>query len=129
VLGLETVRGIRVVGDANALDTLVVAADALVLRLAPDDAFVVLPKLDGQLDAEYPKAIVVEETGFVGCWLTPAQLALHVIPHVDWALPDARPALAQGLIAGVPCKLWLESGRALLLCPGPYAHELVERLG
>jgi hypothetical protein len=129
VLGLETVRGIRVVGDADALDVLVGAVDALVMRLAPDDAFVVLEKPDGRLDPEYPAAILVEETGFVGCWLTAAQLALHVIPHVDWALPDARPALAQGLIAGVPCKLWLESGRALLLCAGPYAHELVERLG
>jgi len=129
VLALETVRGVRVVADADALDAMLVAADALVLRLAPDDVFVVTPKPDGRLDVEYPNAIVVEETGFVGCWLTPAELAVHVIPHVDWVLPDARPSLAQGLIAGVPCKLWFEAGRTLLLCAAPYAHELAERLG
>jgi hypothetical protein len=129
VLALETVRGIRVVGDADVLDGMVVAADALVLRLALDDAFVVPQKPDGPLDLDVPRAIVVEETGFVGCWLTPAQLAEQVIAHVDWVLPEARPALAQGLIAGVPCKLWLEPSRALLLCSAPYAHELAERLG
>ncbi len=129
MLALETVRGSRVVADPAVLDGLVVVQGTLVLRFAPDDAFVLPLEPEGRLDAADPEAIVVEEAGFVGCWLTPGQLADQVIPHVDWVLPEARPALAQGFVAGVPCKLWLEAGRALLLCAAPYAHELAERLG
>ena len=71
--------------------------------------------------------IVVDEVGFVGWWLTPEELD-HVVTHIDWPLPTDRPALAQGLIAGVPAKLWLDEDRALLLCAAAYAHELEERL-
>ena len=44
-----------------------------------------------------PEAIVVEETGFVGCWLTPGQLADQVIAHVDWVLPDGSAGPGPGL--------------------------------
>jgi hypothetical protein len=73
-------------------------------------------------------AIVEDEAGFVGWWLTPDEVARIVLPHVDWPLPLERPALAQGLVAGVPAKLWLADDRALLLCAAAYAHELEERL-
>lgn len=128
MLALEPVRGIRVVADASALDTLVVVEGAIVLRFAPDEALVIFAKPGGELDERFSNAIVVEEAGFVGCWLTPAQLRTDVLPHVDWQLPDPRPTLAQGFVAGVPARLWLESDRALLLCAAPYAHELAERL-
>jgi hypothetical protein len=71
---------------------------------------------------------VVDEAGFVGWWLTLDELNDAVVPHVDWPLPEDRPALAQGLVAGVPAKLWLAEDRALLLCAAAYAHELVDRL-
>jgi hypothetical protein len=74
-------------------------------------------------------AIIEKEVGFVGWWLTPDELATAVLPHVDWPLPSSRPALAQGLVAGVPAKIWLTDDRALLLCAAAYAHELAERLG
>ncbi len=64
----------------------------------------------------------------MGCWLSAQELTDHVLPHVDWSLPDERPVLAQGLIAGVPAKLWLTTDQSLLLCAAPYAHELSERL-
>jgi len=45
-------------------------------------------------------------------------------------MPTARPALAQGSIAGVPAKLWLPAdGDALLLTAAAYADELSRRLG
>jgi hypothetical protein len=128
VLVLETIPGVRVVADAAAVDGMVVADGAVVLRFAPDDVFVTFPKPGREVDELLPQAIVVRETGFVGCWLTSDELASRVLPHIDWVLPTARPVLAQGLIAGVPAKLWLESGRALLLCATPYAFELAERL-
>ena len=74
-------------------------------------------------------AIIEQDAGFVGWWLTPSELETSVLPHVDWPLPSSRPALAQGLVAGVPAKIWLTDDRALLLCAASYAHELAERLG
>ena len=129
MLALETVEGYRLAADAADLDKLIVE-NVLVLRFAPDDVFGVLLQPDGWLDLENSStAIVVKEAGFVGCWLSSDELAVRVLAHVDWALPEARPVLAQGLIAGVPAKLWLESGRALLLCAAAHAHELADRLG
>ena len=128
MLVLETVRGVRVVAPGATLDTMVVADGGLVLRFAPDEAFVILPEPGRELDEAFAEAIVVAETGLVGCWLTSDELTARVVPHIDWGLPATRPTMAQGLIAGVPAKLWLESGRALLLCAAPYAFELAERL-
>ena len=125
MLALETIRGFRAVADPAAFDSMKVVAGTVVLRFAPDDAFVLL---EGKLESVAHDGIVVEETGFVGCWLTPAEVASRLVPHIEWPLPTARPVLAQGLIAGVPAKLWLESSRALLLCAAPYAHDLAERL-
>ena len=48
--------------------------------------FTFYPKPGGDVDDGFPKAIVAPETGFVGCWLTPDELAAHVVPHIDWAL-------------------------------------------
>ncbi|MGH2465922.1 MAG: hypothetical protein ACRDGI_10715 [Candidatus Limnocylindrales bacterium] len=129
MLALETIPGVRIVADSAVLDGMVVAEGAVVLRFAPDEAFAIMPKPGGDVDEGSPKAMVVRETGFVGCWLTPDELTVRVLAHVDWALPAHRPMLVQGLVAGVPAKLWLETGRALLLCAAPYAHELEERLG
>jgi len=95
------------------------------LRFAPDDLFVVGP---GTFAWAGEPAIVERETGFVGWWLTLEELHDHVVEHIDWPLPAERPALAQGLIAGVPAKLWLTHDRVLLLTNAAYAHELTERL-
>ena len=51
------------------------------------------------------------------------------MPHIEWPLPETRPVLVQGTIAGVPAKLWLEEDRALLLTLAAYRHELESRLG
>ena len=122
---LEAMPGLRVVATPEALDGALWSEDAIVLRFAPDDAFAI-----GMSDVALAddNAIVEPERGFVGTWLTRDELVDHVQPHIEWPLPAARPALAQGLIAGVPAKLWLEDDRALLLCAAAYAHELTERL-
>lgn len=125
MLALERLRGLRVVADPEALDAVSWNEEALVLRFAPDDAFAIDATSVEVSDAE---AIAAEENGFMGAWLTADELVERVMPHIEWPLPDARPALAQGLIAGVPSKLWLTDDRALLVCPAAYAHELAERL-
>ena len=115
---------LRVVASPEALDGLSLPDERPMLRLAPDDLMVI-----GAASVEVSgDHLVVDETGFVGWWLTPEELREQVVPHVDWPLPTTRPALAQGLVAGVPAKLWLAEDRALLLCAAAYAHELQERL-
>ncbi len=119
----EALRGIRVVADPSVLDALTWPDGVAALRLAPDDLFAL-----GATQAEVAAALVEEETGFVGWWLALEELYDHLREHIDWPLPETLPALAQGLIAGVPAKLWLTEDRALLLCAAAYAHELEERL-
>ncbi|MEO8638729.1 MAG: hypothetical protein ABI458_02295 [Chloroflexota bacterium] len=120
----ERLPALRVVGAPEALDELTVPDEHPVLRLAPDDLLVI-----GAASVEVAgENLVVDDAGFVGWWLTPDEVRDLVVPHVDWPLPTARPALAQGLVAGVPAKLWLAEDRALLLCAAAYAHELEERM-
>ena len=45
----------------------------------------------------------------------------------EWALPQQRPAFAQGAVAGVPVKLWLEGDQVLFVVPSPYVHDFEER--
>ena len=120
----EPLPALRVVASPEVLDDVTVPDDHPMLRLASDD-LLVIGAASVQVVGEH---LVVDEAGFVGWWLTPDEVMQAVVPHVDWPLPTARPALAQGLVAGVPAKLWLAEDRALLLCAAAYAHELEERL-
>lgn len=122
----EPLTAVRVVADPRALDGLAWPDGAATLRLAPDDVLIIG---DARADVGEEHAIVEDETGLVGWWLTIDELTDRVLPHVEWPLPAARPTVVQGLVAGVPAKIWLAEDRALLLCAAAYAHELVERLG
>ena len=131
MLALETLHGTRVVAAPATLDAAVWPAAATVLRFAPDDVFVIGGET---LTVTGEHAIVAAEAGFVGCWLSTAELD-DLAEHIDWPLPAAaeRPALAQGFVASVPAKLWLTGSAtggpaALLLTNAPYARELQERL-
>ena len=119
----ETIHVLRVVADPAALDGARWIDDQGILRTAPDEILAISASavLVDDLDP-----IVVDDLGFVGAWLDPAE----VEPHIEWSLPTDRPALTQGSIAGVPAKLWLPAeGDALLLTAAAYAHELASRLG
>jgi hypothetical protein len=124
VPALDRLCGVRVVADPASLDRATWRGDDVtVLRFAPDDAFAIDATA---VDIDDQQAILEDEVGFVGAWLD----AAVVEPHIEWSLPTARPALAQGSIAGVPAKLWLPAhGDALLLTAAAYAHELEVRLG
>jgi len=129
VLALDTIHGTRIVAAPATLDSVSWPTGVTVLRFAPDDVFVVGGE---SLSVSGEHAIVAAEAGFVGRWLTAAELD-HVAEHIDWPLPAERPALAQGLVAAVPAKLWLGGSPsadhvALLLTNAPYQHELQERL-
>jgi hypothetical protein len=120
----EPLHALRIVASPEVLDDLAWADDVAALRLAADD-LLAIGAASVEVGGEH---VIVDEAGFVGWWLTADEVRDRVVPHVDWPLPTARPALAQGLVAGVPAKLWLTEERALLLCAAAYAHELEERL-
>jgi len=120
----EPIPALRIVASPTVLDELTAPDGAAALRLAADD-LLILGAASVQVAGEH---LIVDEAGFVGWWLTLAELTEAVVPHLDWPIPTARPALAQGLVAGVPAKLWLTEERSLLLCAAAYAHELEERL-
>ena len=131
----ELLRGRRIVASPGALDQATYPPDALVLRIAPDDALVIG---GGTLLVDDPHAIIEDDRGFVS-WSFPWPLFDAIVaPFVDWELPSDGPALAQGYangpalaqgcVAGIPAKLWLEAGRVVLVTNAAYAHELIGRL-
>jgi hypothetical protein len=126
VPALDRLEGTRVVADPAAIDSMVgaLAPSIVVLRFAPDDAFVLDP---GGISVDDPHAIIEDEHGFVGGWCSIDAIR----PHLEWSLPTERPALAQGSIAGVPAKLYLpEDGNdVLVVTAAAYAATLAERLG
>ena len=122
MLAREPLTGQRVVADPAAIDALVsrLPVAVTVMRLAPDEVFVVGPGtvwLGGD-------AIVESEAGFVAI-----TVEREVVErHTEWPLPGPD-AVAQGAIAGVPAKLaWLPDGRARIVAHAAYADELVDRL-
>jgi hypothetical protein len=121
----DPIQGLRVIAAPALLDGLAWPDGVTALRLALDDLLVIGANPGSLGDVA---AIVEEERGYVGWWLTADELRDRVVPHVEWPLPAARPALAQGLIAGVPAKLWLAEERTFLFCAAAYAHEIAERL-
>jgi hypothetical protein len=129
VPALEPMPGLRVIADPAALDRASWWGDrdVTVLRFAPDDALAVGAR---RVEIDDADAIIAEESGFVGAWLTAEEFEAWVLPRIEWPLPDDRPTVAQGNVAGVPSKLWLRvTGGALLLAPAAFADELAGRLG
>ena len=120
---LESLPGLRVIGDAAALDAARWQGDAVtILRFAPDDAFAIGAR---SVEVDDTDAIIESEAGYVGAWLH----VEDVLSHIEWSLPTKRPALAQGSIANVPAKLWLPGdGDTLLVTAAAYADELAGRL-
>ncbi|MCB0160367.1 MAG: aminomethyltransferase family protein, partial [Caldilineaceae bacterium] len=132
--GLARLDVVRLVATPAALDAASWPDDAMPLRTAPDE--VLLVGQGAPLDAPDvlaarvpdPHVIAIADTSFAGVWL-PADVAATVLSRVcEWALPAHRPAFAQGAMAELPVKLWLEEERTLIVVPAPFATDLVERV-
>jgi hypothetical protein len=121
----ETLRGVHVVAAPDALDAAVVPAGALALRFAPDELFVTGA---GPVTVTDPYAIVVDEVGFSAATFSWDDYERAVAPRHEWPLPAKRPALAQGVIAAVPAKLWITRDAVTVIFPTAYADELMGRL-
>ncbi len=118
---LDRLAAARVVARPDALDGL----PGLVLRLAPDEALVLGTELPHVAD---PHAIVTNDASWRGVWLEPDRAELFFAAECDWPRPTPRPVFAQGMIAHLPVKLWLEDDRVLLAVPHVFAADLAERL-
>ena len=123
---LEPIVCTRVVATPAALDTVSWPMGAVVLRVAPDEALVTAEVTTATVPD--PHAIVERETGFVAAWVE-SRRALELLEQFcTWELPHARPAFAQGAVAGLPVKLWFDADRVLILVPAPFATDFAERV-
>ena len=121
----ERVLTTRIVATPVALDAALWPAGHVALRTAADEVLIMPPLANPQVVDEH--AIVLADGSWFGGWIAPA-LALAVLERdCEWEVPDARPAFAQGMVAGLPVKIWLESERVLVLVAAPFAHDLAER--
>jgi hypothetical protein len=114
-----------VVAQPEALDRMTPPEDGLILRLAPDD---VLITGGGDVAVDDPHALIQDETGFSAMALTEAQILDVLGRCASWEPPAGRPCLAQGMVAGLPVRIWIDHGQGLVIVPTPLAHELEERL-
>jgi hypothetical protein len=126
---LKRIAATRIVAKPKALDTADIPQSSLALRFAADELFVTPPLKDEAIIlAHDPHAIVIGEGGFTGTWLDAATAANFLQRNCLWELPNIRPAFAQGAVAGIPTKLWLEDDQVLFIVPAPYAHDFAERM-
>ena len=122
----ERVVMTRIVSTKTALDRLALSDEkALLLRVAPDEGYI-YPETAVQLDDYW--AIVRQESGMMSAWLEADVCADILEHHCEWEPPTERPALAQGMVAGIPVKLWFEADRTLMLVPASLATEMEARL-
>lgn len=100
-------------------------ADSLVLRIAPDDALIVG---DGPIDVSDPDSIIESDAGWCALKVS-EERALGILRHnAAWEPPPDRPVLAQGMVAGLAAKVYLDGSRSMIIVPTPFAAELEERL-
>lgn len=123
---LKRIPAARIVATPAALDAAIWPQDALALRIAPDEMLVTAAITADMVDD--PHAIVDHDAGFAGAWVASDEALDFLERSCEWELPRERPAFAQGSVAGLPVKLWLEEDRLLFLVPASYAADLEERM-
>lgn len=128
MLAANTVHGVRIVSTPAALDTMVVPPHKTVLRTAPDEAMILHCEISGVSVPDDPHAIVEEEHGFSLISVSWNQFEQFVRPRIEWRVPSERPTLAQGLIAFIPCKLWLAEDGVRIVVATAFANTLLERI-
>jgi hypothetical protein len=121
----EVLKGRRVVAAPAALDAAQWPPAWMVLRFAPDEALVVG---DGDLVVEDRHALVEDDASLAAIELSLSTAGELIARFGDWEWPIAGESLSQGLVAGVPVKVWTGSDRVLLIVPSSYLHEVEERL-
>lgn len=122
---LERLPMTRIAAKPEALDK-ADFGNARLYRVAPDELYVDADVDALAVDDEY--AILTKEASLSGVWLSAKDAKHFLVRECAWQLPEARPAFAQGAIAHLPVKLYLEKERALIMTFSPFAHDLAKRL-
>ncbi len=124
----------RIVAKPAAMDAVTWPTGTIALRIADDDVLLIGAGTTDitaitDITVADEHAIISDDAGWSGIWLTSAQVESIALRHIHWPLPPQRPVLAQGLIAAIPSKLWLgPDGDALLLVATVSVDEMQERL-
>ncbi|MCB0047819.1 MAG: (2Fe-2S)-binding protein [Caldilineaceae bacterium] len=128
--GLARLAATRIVARPAALSSAAWPDDLIVLPVAPDEALLLGRNAPDELVARVgdPHALAIGDTSFVAAELTPEAAEAIFQRTCEWEIPPDRPAFAQGALADIPVKLWLEAERVLLIAPAPFATDVVERL-
>ena len=122
---LDRMAATRIVSTPAALDAMTTPDDVVVMRVAADEVFI-FPPTEVTVDDEW--AIIKQDSYLAGAWIS-AEESDRILLHLcEWEVPSARPTFAQGMVAGIPCKLWLETDRTLIMVPAPYVAEMEERI-
>lgn len=123
---LKRLPATRIVATPAALDAASWPANARIFRFAPDELLVTPPVDNPGLDD--PHAIVIADSSYAGVWLPKVEALAFLEQACEWELPAARPAFAQGSVAGIPTKLWFEADQVLFIIPAPYIVDFEERM-
>jgi hypothetical protein len=137
---VEGLTGWRVVADPASLDeisgTVPVSSPSggrageagrgVLLRFAPDDALVLGEK---EVAVSDPHAIVERDTGWAALQMTEERALDLIAAHASWQASLDRPVLLQGMVAGLPVKVYLDGEQSMIIIAAPFGHELEDRLG
>jgi hypothetical protein len=129
-LDLIELEAWRVVALPAALDAAARDEEAMI-RVANDEALFLCDDCPDHIGLADPSAIVVSDDGWCGSWMSMLAFVSLCAHAIDYPIPTARPVVMQGLIAGVPAKVWLrdDDEDVLLFVQAAFAHELTARLG
>ncbi len=112
--------------DRIEMDALDLGDGVIPMRFAPDE--LVLLNHTGPIDVDDSHAIVVPDGSWRGEWLDADTAALFLRAECAWSIPERRPAFAQGLVAGLPVKLWFDQQRTLIVIAHVRADDFAARL-
>ena len=124
VLEFEPIVGRRITATPDALDSAAWPPDTRVVRIAPDDVFLIG---EGEVVLVDDHAIIDHEAGFSGAWVPISAMNEWLERFSIWSLaPEGE--LAQGMAAHLPIKTIVDGDQVLVLIASVIAHELQERL-
>lgn len=130
-----SLTAIRCCGRPSALDLLSPRENILVGRIAPDELLLLVPTREAErLLAEIATELVASDSGALVIDHTDAFEVITISGAIHEAFarltaietPDA--GFVQGLVADVPCKIFLALDHCHLLAPSTYADHVHERI-
>lgn len=125
MLAVESLAATRIVARPAALEVASWPPGTIVLPIATDEALVI-GDIPG--DINDPHAIIEEEGGFVVLRLTRAELDDWMSRESEWTLPRSPTSFSQGMVAGLPVKIWVDGDLAMVVTRVSLRSELEMQL-